>query len=95
MEYIYQGDGNGDGVIELTGDCNYNNFASTVSAEGLTPNDFVSLQMSFTDRSYWAPACTVRAKVLGDAKPLSALMVAASLTSPEFQVEVEAMAAKV
>jgi len=92
MTNIYSGDGNVDGVIVQQMGYGYTNIATMLPDEDLTPNDFVRLQMFFTGRSYRAAAYAARDKLLGDAKPLSALMIVAGLAPPEFLDEVEAMA---
>ena len=87
-------DGNmGDG-IEQQAEFAYTNIATILAAEGLTPANIVRLQMFLTDRAYREAAGQARAKVFGDAKPPSTLLVVAGLASPEFLIEVEAMAAR-
>ena len=72
----------------------FRNIATILAAEGLTPADIVRLQVFLTDRADREAAGQARAKVFGDAKPPSTLLVVAGLATPEFLIEVEAMAAR-
>jgi enamine deaminase RidA (YjgF/YER057c/UK114 family) len=87
-------DGNlGDGIAEQA-ERACRNIATILAAEGLKPADIVRLQVFLTDRADREAAGQARAKVFGDAKPPSTLLVVAGLATPEFLIEVEAMAAR-
>ena len=83
----------GDGIAEQA-ERAFRNIATILAAEGLTPADIVRLQVFLTDRADREAAGQARAKVFGDAKPPSTLLVVAGLATPEFLIEVEAMAAR-
>ena len=62
---------------------------------GMTYADIVKVQTFVTRPEYLAKTSAVRKRVLGDHRPTATLMCITSLASPEYMVEIEAIAAKV
>ena len=72
----------------------YRNLLAVLEAAGMGPEDIVRLNQYLVRAADVAAIRTGRVKVLGDGKPASTLVVAAALASPDWLVEVEAVAAK-
>ena len=62
---------------------------------GMSYADIVKVQTFVTRPEYLAKTSAVRKRVLGDHRPTATLMCITSLASPEYMVEIEAIAAKV
>ena len=62
---------------------------------GMGFQDLVKVQTFVTQPEYLAKTSEVRKRVLGGHRPTATLMCITSLASPEYMVEIEAIAAKV
>jgi enamine deaminase RidA (YjgF/YER057c/UK114 family) len=61
---------------------------------GMSVNDLVKITQYLTRGEDIPAYVQVRARILGDARPASMLMVVAGLPKPEFLLEIEAVAAR-
>jgi enamine deaminase RidA (YjgF/YER057c/UK114 family) len=72
----------------------FRNLVAVLEAAGMGPADLVRLNQYLT-RAEDAPLLRqVKAQVIGDVRPASTLVLVAGLASPDWRVEVEAVAAK-
>ncbi len=73
----------------------FRNILACLDANGMTAEHLVKLTIFLVDAGDVAAMRAARTKVLGAAiKPASTLLVISALASPEFLVEIEAIAAK-
>lgn len=72
----------------------WRNVVEVLRDGGMDVADIVKVTVFVTDARLIPGAREGRAKVLGDAKPASTLLVVAGLAAPEYLIEVEAVAAK-
>ncbi len=70
------------------------NIVAMLAAAGMGPADLVKMTIFLTDERSIPVMRTAREKVLGGARPASTLLVVKALASPEFLIEVEAVAAR-
>ncbi len=70
------------------------NLEAILASAGMTSRDIVHLRTFLVDLDDFAAFKEVRAKVLGDHKPASTLVVVKGLALPELRVEIECVAAK-
>jgi len=87
-----------DGVtgqgIEAQSDLVFRNIVALLADAGMAFADIVKLTIYVTDPRHIPAVRTARDRVRGDHKPASTLVVVSALASPEWMVEVEAVAAK-
>ena len=72
----------------------WRNVLSVLEAAGMGPRDLVKVTTFLVDRADLPTARAVRDRMLQGAEPASTLLFVAGLASPEWQVEIEAIAAK-
>jgi enamine deaminase RidA (YjgF/YER057c/UK114 family) len=72
----------------------WRNVLSVLEAAGMGPRDLVKVTTFLTNRADLPTARTVRERMLHGAAPASTLLFVAGLASPEWLVEIEAVAAK-
>jgi enamine deaminase RidA (YjgF/YER057c/UK114 family) len=87
-----------DGTLpaDITGQAElaWRHILKTLESAGMGMGDLVKITQ-YLSHAHDIPAyAKVRARVLGDARPASMLMVVAGLPRPEFLIEIEAYAAK-
>lgn len=73
----------------------WRNVLSVLEAAGMGPRDLVKVTTFLIDRAHLPTARTVRDRMLQGAAPASTLLFVAGLASPEWLVEIEAIAAAV
>jgi enamine deaminase RidA (YjgF/YER057c/UK114 family) len=73
----------------------WRNVLSVLGAAGLGPRDLVKVTTFLIDRADLQAARTVRERMLEGAEPASTLVFVAGLASPDWRVEIEAIAAAV
>ena len=61
---------------------------------GMGYSDLVKVQTFVTRPEYLAKTSAVRKRILGEHRPTATLMCITSLASPEYMVEIEAIAAR-
>ena len=71
----------------------WRNVLSVLEAAGMGPRDLVKVTTFLIDRAHLPTARTVRDRMLQGAAPASTLLFVAGLASPEWLVEIEAVAA--
>ena len=71
----------------------WRNVLSVLEAAGMGPRDLVKVTTFLINRADLPPARTVRERMLEGAAPASTLLFVAGLASPEWLVEIEAIAA--
>jgi 2-iminobutanoate/2-iminopropanoate deaminase len=72
----------------------WRNVLSVLEAAGMGPRDLVKVTTFLVNRADLPTARAVRDRMLRGAEPASTLIFVAGLASPEWQVEIEAIAAK-
>ena len=72
----------------------WRHIVSKLEKAGMGVNDLVKITQYLTRESDIAAYRPIRARVLGDARPASMLMVVAALPQPGWLIEIEAIAAK-
>jgi len=72
----------------------WRNVLSVLEAAGMGPRDLVKVTTFLIDRADLPTARTVRDRMLQGAAPASTLLFVAGLASPEWLVEIEAIAAR-
>lgn len=65
-----------------------------LESAGMSVNDLVKITQYLTRADDIPAYAKVRARMLGDARPASMLMVVAALPRPDFLIEIEAVAAR-
>jgi 2-iminobutanoate/2-iminopropanoate deaminase len=73
----------------------WRNVLSVLQAAGMGPRDLVKVTTFLIDRADLATARAVRDRMLGGAEPASTLLFVSGLASPDWRVEIEAVAAAV
>jgi 2-iminobutanoate/2-iminopropanoate deaminase len=71
----------------------WRNVLSVLEAAGMGPRDLVKVTTFLLDRADLAAARAIRERLLQGAEPASTLLIVAGLASPEWRVEIEAVAA--
>jgi len=71
----------------------WRNVLSVLEAAGMGPRDLVKVTTFLIDRADLPTARAVRDRMLQGAEPASTLLFVAGLASPDWQVEIEAIAA--
>ena len=71
----------------------WRNVLSVLQAAGMGPRDLVKVTTLLLDRADLPTARAVRERMLQGAEPASTLMIVAGLASPDWLVEIEAIAA--
>jgi enamine deaminase RidA (YjgF/YER057c/UK114 family) len=72
----------------------WSNIANILKEAGMGMEDLVKITTFIRNPADIATLRTVRDRFIGDARPASTLVVVAGLASPEWLVEIEAVAAK-
>jgi 2-iminobutanoate/2-iminopropanoate deaminase len=80
--------------IEAQCDAVWNNIKGILRGAGMDVGDLVKVTAFLVNKADIPASRAVRLKHLGDHKPASTLLVIDALASPEFLVEIEAIAAK-
>jgi enamine deaminase RidA (YjgF/YER057c/UK114 family) len=70
------------------------NIRNVLAAAGMGIDDLVKITVLLTSPAYIGPSRTVRDRALGAARPASTLIIVAGLASPDYLIEIEAIAAK-
>lgn len=70
------------------------NIRNILAAAGMGMEDLVKITVLLTDAANIGPMRVVRDRALGSVRPASTLMIVAGLASPDYLVEIEAVAAK-
>lgn len=70
------------------------NLKAVLADAGMGPADVVKLTTYITDRAHLAASRQARDEAFGDVRVASTLVVVAGLASPDWLIEVEAVAAK-
>jgi enamine deaminase RidA (YjgF/YER057c/UK114 family) len=88
-----------DGVvprnIEGQAEAAWNNIKGILADAGMGLDDLVKVTVLLTDKAYVSASRAARENAFGDIRPpASTLMVVAALASPEYLIEIEAIAAK-
>ena len=71
----------------------WRNVLSVLEAAGMGPRDLVKVTTFLIDRADLPTARAVRERLLQGAEPASTLLFVAGLASPEWRIEIEAVAA--
>jgi 2-iminobutanoate/2-iminopropanoate deaminase len=71
----------------------WRNVLSVLEAAGMGPRDLVKVTTFLIDRADLPAARAIRDRMLEGAEPASTLLFVAGLASPDWQVEIEAVAA--
>ncbi len=73
----------------------WKNITGVLKSAGMDLGDVVKVTTFLTSKDYIGPAREVRARYqVGDYRPASTLLIVAGLASPDFLIEIEAVAAK-
>ncbi len=80
--------------IAAQAECAFKNLAAILTGGGMGPENLVRVKYFLTEQSHREAVMIARQKILGDAKPVSTLLVVKALARPEFLFEVEGVAAK-
>ncbi len=72
----------------------WTNILNLLSEAGMGPQDLVKITTFITSPADVATVRAARERVLGSARPASTLLVVQALASPEYRIEIEAVAAK-
>jgi enamine deaminase RidA (YjgF/YER057c/UK114 family) len=87
-----------DGKVGATfaeqAECAFRNVATVLKSRGMAPADLVKVQLFLTDVANRGPLLAAMEAAFGKVKPASTLLVVKSLARPEYQIEVEAVAAR-
>ena len=73
----------------------YRNLGCVLTDAGMSFDDIVKITVFVTKRENVYLWREIRDRLLGDIKPCSTFLVVSSLSEPEYQIEIEAVAAKV
>ncbi|MCA0451905.1 MAG: RidA family protein [Proteobacteria bacterium] len=88
-------DGSVPKTIEAQAAAVWANIGAILADAGMGFADLIKITILLTDKSYILPSRTARDKALGDIRPpASTLMIVSALASPDFMIEIEAIAAK-
>jgi len=87
-------DGSIPATIEEQTEVVWQNILAVLADAGMGIGDVVKITSFLTKHENFQRFAQVRARFLGGHRPASTLLVITSLAKPEFQVEVEAIAAK-
>lgn len=80
--------------IEAQAEQVWANIRNILAAAGMGMEDLVKITILLTSPSYIGPSRVARDRAIGSARPASTLIVAAGLASPDYLIEIEAVAAK-
>jgi 2-iminobutanoate/2-iminopropanoate deaminase len=88
-------DGSIPTTIEAQAAAVWANIGAILADAGMGFGDLIKITILLTDKSYILPSRAARDKALGDIRPpASTLMIVSALASPDFMIEIEAIAAK-
>jgi 2-iminobutanoate/2-iminopropanoate deaminase len=73
----------------------WENIVAVLAAAGMDVGDLVKVNTYLVDRSHLPQFSPIRARILGEARPASTLLIVAALGRPELLVEIEAVACRV
>ena len=80
--------------IEAQAEQVWTNIRNILSAAGMGMEDLVKITVLLTSAANIAPMRVARDKALGAVRPASTLVIVAGLASPDYLIEIEAIAAK-
>jgi enamine deaminase RidA (YjgF/YER057c/UK114 family) len=87
-----------DGTLGATfaeqAECAFRNVVTVLKSRGMTPANLVKVQLFLTEVANRGPMLAAMEAAFGGAKPTSTLLVVKSLARPEYQIEVEGVAAR-
>ncbi len=88
-------DGSVPKTIEAQAAAVWANIGAILADAGMGFADLIKITILLTDKAYILPSRAARDKALGDIRPpASTLMIVSALASPNFMIEIEAIAAK-
>ncbi|MBL0932192.1 MAG: RidA family protein [Alphaproteobacteria bacterium] len=88
-------DGSVPKTIEAQAAAVWANIGAILADAGMGFADLIKITILLTDKAYILPSRAARDKALGDIRPpASTLMIVSALASPDFMIEIEAIAAK-
>ncbi|MFO0997121.1 MAG: RidA family protein [Alphaproteobacteria bacterium] len=87
-------DGSVPESFEAQAEQTYANIKTALGLVGLGLKDVVKLTTYLTDASFIEPFFRVRARVLGEHRPASTLLLVAGLMKPNWYIEIDCMAAQ-
>ncbi len=88
-------DGSIPKTIEAQAAAVWANIGAILADAGMGFADLIKITILLTDKAYILPSRAARDKALGDIRPpASTLMIVSALASPDFMIEIEAIAAK-
>lgn len=70
------------------------NVCAVLAAGGMAKEDIVQMRVYLCDREHIAAYRAAREEIMGDVMPPNTLLVVASLASPAWKVEIDALAAR-
>ena len=88
-------DGTVPATFEEQIDIVWQRIGAILAEAGMGYTDLVKVQTFVTKPEYLAKTSAARKRVLGDHRPTATLLCITSLATPEYMVEIEAIAAKV
>lgn len=80
--------------IEAQAEQCWANIRHILAAAGMGMEDLVKLTTLLTSPAFIGPARAVRDRALGAVRPASTLIIVAGLASPDYLIEIEAIAAR-
>ena len=83
----------GKGDIKAQTECVFENLKAILEANSASLQDIIKLTVFVTDMSFRGDLSAVRDRYLGDHAPTSTLVEVSSLASPDWLIEIEAVAA--
>jgi 2-iminobutanoate/2-iminopropanoate deaminase len=88
-------DGTVPKTIEAQAAAVWSNIGAILADAGMGFGDLIKITILLTDKAYILPSRAARDKALGDIRPpASTLMIVSALASPDFMIEIEAIAAQ-
>jgi 2-iminobutanoate/2-iminopropanoate deaminase len=88
-------DGSVPGDAEEQCEWVFRNIFAVLEAAGMGPENLVTMVSHLTSQDYWPAYREAKARMIGDLRPSSTLLVIPALALPEWKVEITAWAAKV
>lgn len=80
--------------IEAQSDIAWKNLAAILASAGMGVENLVKVTAFLVDEAHIPVYGAVRTRAFGEARPASTLLIVKALASPDFLVEIEAVAAK-
>lgn len=88
-------DGSLPDSVEAQAENVWNNLLAVLREAGMTVSDLVKITTYVVDAAALPVASAVRARYIGEHRPASTVVVAQALASPEWLIEIEAVAFKI